>query len=101
MLQALHRLAAAYQELGEYEVALPHAWRQVEMDPWQESAHRQVMALLALSGQRAAALAQYETCRRLLKAELGTEPSPQTQQLVEQLRSGEWPPDTAGRAAPR
>ena len=100
MLQALHGLAAAYQELGQYEAALRHAWKQVEMDPWQERAHRQVMALLTLNGQRAAALAQYETCRRLLKSELGTEPSAQTRQLVEQLRSGEWTPDTSGKAAP-
>ena len=100
MLQALHWLAAAHQERGQYEIALQHAWRQVEMEPWQEGAHRQVMELLALSGQRAAALAQYETCRRLLKSELDAEPSPQTRQLHEQLRSGEWAPGTASMVPP-
>ena len=91
MLQALHRLADAYQAQSAYDRALPHAWRQVEMDPWQENAHRQVMQLLALSGQRAAAIAQYESCRKLLATGLGIEPSEQTQQLVDQLRHGEWP----------
>lgn len=101
MLQTLHRLAAAHQERGQYDIALQHAWRQVEMEPWQEGAHRQVMELLALSGQRAAAVAQYEACRRLLKTELGAEPSPQTRQLYEELRSGEWAPDTTGMVATR
>jgi WD40 repeat protein/DNA-binding SARP family transcriptional activator len=94
-LQALYRLAEAYQVNGEYEAALVHAWRQVEMDPWQESGHRQVMQLLALSGQRGAALAQYEACRKLLRTELGTGPSEQTQQLYNLIRQGEWPSSTA------
>jgi WD40 repeat protein/DNA-binding SARP family transcriptional activator len=95
MLQALRRLADGYQAQGEYDHALPHAWRQVDMDPWQEAAHRQVMQLLALSGQRGAALAQYESCRRLLAAELGVEPSEQTRELVERIRSETWPPSAA------
>jgi WD40 repeat protein/DNA-binding SARP family transcriptional activator len=90
-LQSLHCLAEAYLEDGDYERALPHAWRQVEMEPWQESGHRQVMQLLALSGQRGAALAQYEACRELLESELHTSPSEQTQQLYNLLRQGEWP----------
>jgi WD40 repeat protein/DNA-binding SARP family transcriptional activator len=90
-LQTLNQLAQAYQEEGEYERALPYAWRQVEMDPWQESGHRQVMRLLALSGQRGAALAQYEACRQLMQNELGTSPSEQTQKLYNLLRQGEWP----------
>ena len=92
VIQALYRLAEAYQARGDTERALHHAWRQVEMDPWQESAHRQVMQLLAQRGQRGAAVAQFETCRRLLAAELGVEPSEQTVQLAEHLRKGEWPP---------
>ena len=37
---------------------------------YREEAHRRLMRLLAGSGQRSAALAQYETCRRLLADEL-------------------------------
>jgi WD40 repeat protein/DNA-binding SARP family transcriptional activator len=95
ILQALSRLADAHQAQGEHQRALSFAWRQVDMDPWQESAHRQVMQLLALSGQRAAALAQYESCRGLLAAELGVEPSEQTRLLVERIRREEWPPPAA------
>ena len=103
MLDALRCLADAYRAQGEPARALPYAWRQVDMDPWQESAHRQVMQLLALSGQRAAALAQYESCRRVLAADLGIEPSEPTRQLAERIRSEEWPPAAmiaAGQPAP-
>jgi DNA-binding SARP family transcriptional activator len=65
VMEALRHLADRHERGGEYERAFQHAWHQVELDPWREKAHRQVMRLLALSGQRGAALAQYETCRRL------------------------------------
>jgi WD40 repeat protein/DNA-binding SARP family transcriptional activator len=92
VMEALHRLADEYEEQGEYERALPHTWRQLELDPWRENAHRQAMRLLALGGQRDSALAQYEMCRQLLKAELGAEPSEKTQQLYQRLLKEEWPP---------
>jgi DNA-binding SARP family transcriptional activator len=46
------------------------------------------MRLLAGSGQRGAALAQYETCRRVLAEELGVEPGPETTALYERIRDG-------------
>jgi len=88
VMDALRRLAEQYEERGEYERARPHAWRQVEMDPWREKAHRQLMRLLALSGQRGAALAQYEDCCRLLAEELGVEPAAETTRLYERIRDG-------------
>jgi len=88
VMDALHRLAEAYGERGEHERALQYAWRQTELDPWREEAHQQVMRLLALSGRRSAALAQYETCRRLLAEELGVEPGRETILLYEQIRDG-------------
>jgi DNA-binding SARP family transcriptional activator len=88
MLSALRHLAATYEERGEYSRALPYAWRQVELEPWQEQAHRQLMRLLALNGQRGAALAQYETCRQALAEELDVEPAQETTRLYEQIRDG-------------
>jgi DNA-binding SARP family transcriptional activator len=106
VLSALHRLAATHERRGEYGRALPYAWRQVELEPWQEKAHRQLMHLLALNGQRGTALAQYEACRRALAEELGVEPAPATTRLYEQIRDGttgpgrpeEAPPATPGSA---
>jgi DNA-binding SARP family transcriptional activator len=88
MLSALHRLAVDHEQRGEYEQARRYARRQLELEPWQEEAHQQLMRLLALSGQRSAALAQYETCRRLLADELGVEPERETIALYESIRDG-------------
>jgi DNA-binding SARP family transcriptional activator len=88
-LTTLHRLAGYYEQRGEYERACEVAWRQVELEPWEEEAHRQLIRLLALSGQRSAALAQYETCRRLLDEELSIEPTEETTKLYQQIRDGE------------
>jgi adenylate cyclase len=100
-LGALRRLVDAHEQRGHYEHALRFAWRQVELDPWREQAHRHVMRLLALSGQRGAALAQYETCCRLLAEELGVQPAAETTQLYELIRDGKLAvPATARPYAP-
>lgn len=88
-LGALHHLAGHYERRGDSEQAQAYARRQVELEPWREEAHRQLMRLLALSGQRGAALAQYKTCRQLLAEELGVEPEQETKRLYEQIRDGE------------
>lgn len=90
LVDALRLLSATYQRQDELERALLYARRQIELEPWQEDGHCQVMRLLVDSGQPGAALAQYETCRQLLKADLGTEPSDQTVELYKQIKSGTW-----------
>lgn len=89
VIEALHQLADYHLQACHYEQALHFAWHQVELDPWQESAHRQVMKLLAISGQRAKALIQFETCRRILGEELGIEPDEKTKALYEQIQRGD------------
>jgi DNA-binding SARP family transcriptional activator len=88
LMLGLGRLVGCHEQRGDYERALPYAWRLVEIDPWREKAHRQLMQLLALSGERGAALAQYETCRLLLAQELGVEPGDETTRLYEEIRDG-------------
>ena len=95
MLQGLSKLAGMQEEHGEYEQGLVYARRQLELEPWREEAHQQVMRLLALNGQRGSALAQYETCRRLLKEQLNVEPGQESVQLYEAIRDG-----TLGREEP-
>jgi predicted ATPase/DNA-binding SARP family transcriptional activator len=91
-LEALHALAEYHDRRGEYDREQHYAQRQLEFDPWREEAHRQLMHALALSGQRSAALAQYETCRRVLKEELGAEPTPETAALCVQIKAGSLKP---------
>jgi hypothetical protein len=61
-----------------------------------EQAHRQLMRLLALNGQRGAALAQYETCWRALAEQLDIEPAQETTRLYEQIRDGTLDPGRIG-----
>lgn len=86
VLDGLCRLAAHYEECGQYQRAIAYARQQLELEAWDEPAHRQLMRAMALNGQRSAALAQYETCRRLLAQELGVEPSRETTALYESIR---------------
>ncbi|MEE4239789.1 MAG: BTAD domain-containing putative transcriptional regulator [Anderseniella sp.] len=87
LLQTLHRLSVAFADQGQIADAIEYTNRLLAMEPWQEEAHRQLMTLLAHSGQRSAALAQYETCRRMLAEELGVEPLPETQALYHRLKT--------------
>lgn len=89
-LSALHTLSSAYEERGELEKAQSFAWRQLELEPWDESAHQSLMRTLALSGKRSAALAQYEACRKTLDEGMGIEPSEDTKTLYERIRTGEF-----------
>ncbi|HAJ38415.1 MAG TPA: hypothetical protein DCL15_22330 [Chloroflexi bacterium] len=89
-LLALHHLATAYEAQGELEQALHYAQRKLALDPYREEAHQQIMRLLARSGYISRALAQYETCRRLLRDEVGIEPDAETVALAEQIRAGKF-----------
>jgi predicted ATPase/DNA-binding SARP family transcriptional activator len=90
-LNALHDLALAYEQQGSLEKARQYAHWQIQQEPWREEAHRQLMRLLAGQGQRAEAIAQYQACRQLLQAELGVEPSAETEALLAQIMAGSVP----------
>jgi predicted ATPase/DNA-binding SARP family transcriptional activator len=85
-IDALGLLAHAYSQNRNQEAALQTARRQLALDPWHEGAYRLLMRLLAQRGQRTAALAEYERCRRILAEELGIEPSQETITLYEEIR---------------
>lgn len=92
-LHTLHTLTEHHLSRGEYGRAIDSATRLLALDGWREEAHRQLMLALVRSGQRRAALAQYETCRRLLDQELGVAPSTETSALFERIRAaGEQSP---------
>ncbi len=72
----------------ETDAGISAARRLLALEPWREEAHRQLMLLLARSGQRSAALAQYESCRRSLDEDLGAEPARETVALYQRLAAG-------------
>ena len=81
-LKAGWQLAVNAHERGAYAEGIEAAWKVLTIEPWHEETHQQLMQLLAASGQRSAALAQYDVCRHVLADELGVEPSPFTTDTV-------------------
>ncbi|MCE7985949.1 MAG: hypothetical protein DYG89_32630 [Caldilinea sp. CFX5] len=88
VLQGLYTLANWHEQGGDLAAAISHTRRLLTLEPWREEAHRQLMTRLARNGQRAAALAQFETCRQVLAEELAVEPDAETLALVEAIRTG-------------
>lgn len=86
-LDVFHSLVESAEAVGDYAQMRFYAARQLALEPWRESAYAQVMRALAYNGQRAAALAQFEACRRVLDAEFGVAPSPELVALYEQIRA--------------
>ncbi len=88
--EALTADADAAERVGRFADALQAADRLLALDPLHEQAHRRLMRLHYLNGDRAAAIAAFERCERALKDELGVKPGAETQALLE----------TVERAAP-
>ena len=86
--QVLRELTVVLTAERKFDPALGYARRLLALDPWWEEAHRLTMDVLDKNGQRSAALQQYETCRQVLAAELGVEPSRETRALYQQIASG-------------
>lgn len=84
-LTALQQIAAHYEQAQDFKQVQYFAAQQVALEPWHEAAHRQLMRIYHAAGQRGQALAQYETCRRILAEELGAEPSPPTEALFRSI----------------
>lgn len=86
-LHALTRLTDYHRENGRFTQAIPFVRRQLELEPWREAAHRQMMQLLAETGQRDAALRQYDHCCCLLRDELGADPQAITTHVYRQIKA--------------
>jgi DNA-binding SARP family transcriptional activator/predicted ATPase len=99
--QALESLATYESGRGGLEDALVYAHRRLALDPLDESSHRLLMRILDRSGQRSAALRQYEVCQRLLNDQLGVTPEAETTLLHRQIQAGQPnQPERATRPTP-
>ncbi len=85
-VEALTLLAAYAEQRSDVPAALQAARRLVQLEPWREETHRQLMGLLAQSGERSAALAQYAACRRAMQREFGVPPTAEIERLFAQVR---------------
>lgn len=90
-LSALSKLMGYYEAIGDYGRALEHGERILSYDNTRERAHRQMMRLYWLLGDRSAALAQYKRCAQILQESLHLRPMAQTRRLYQEMVGGELP----------
>ncbi len=83
--------AEAAATRGDDATALQRFSAALAVEPLREDGHRGQMASLARLGRPAEALRSYERCRRMLREELGADPSAQTLALYEQILGGRTP----------
>jgi DNA-binding SARP family transcriptional activator len=84
-LNALYRLMVYHGAQGCYDCALAYGERIILREDTHEKAHRQMMQLYWLSGQRSRALAQYKRCAQVLRETLGVAPLASTRRLYRQM----------------
>lgn len=90
-LETLATLTELYTAQGEYQSAIETAQQYLATDDLAEAMHRQLITLYAASGDRAAALRQFERCIVALERELGVSPLPETRAVYEAVRDGAVP----------
>jgi len=89
LMNGLIRLIRMQIANGDFDQALEYARRWVNLDPINEEAHRELMQIFTWTGQRNAAIRQYQECQRILKQELNIEPEIATTELLERIQSGQ------------
>ncbi|MEP7290674.1 MAG: BTAD domain-containing putative transcriptional regulator [Chloroflexota bacterium] len=88
LLHALQALEQLHVQQHNLEQALNCAQRQLLINPLQESLHCTIMRYFASGNNRAGLVAQYRQLQSLLHDELGTRPSPATEQLFLAFMNG-------------
>jgi DNA-binding SARP family transcriptional activator len=98
---ALRQLVAHHRALGDYAAAGGLARRALALDPLAEAIYRELMALHYQSGDRGAALAEYDRLRRRLREELDVEPMAATEAVRAAILQGApLPADPAAAGGP-
>jgi DNA-binding SARP family transcriptional activator len=84
-LDLLDKLMGYCELNGQYEPGMAYGERVLRCDRARERAHRRLMRLLYLAGDRSGALRQYERCAAILEEELGVKPARSTVALYDQI----------------
>ncbi|MEP7295956.1 MAG: AAA family ATPase [Burkholderiales bacterium] len=86
--QSLGELCDMAEQAHDFADALSHAHELLALEPLSEDAHRRVMRLHYLAGDRAAGLLAFDRCEQVLKHEVGAQPSATTLALLATIQSG-------------
>ncbi len=85
--RSLEQRIETLEAAGDSAGALPLALRLLQAEPLSEDAHRRVMRLHYLRGDRAAAMLAFDQCEHVLKHEVGARPSAATLDLLATIES--------------
>jgi DNA-binding SARP family transcriptional activator len=86
-LRGYRRLMEHYTAAGDLENALSAGLSALRIEPLQELVQQRVIELYHASGQRVAAIRQFEKLAILLKEELGIAPAKETRSLIDRIRA--------------
>ncbi|MBP8110236.1 MAG: hypothetical protein KAZ38_21645 [Caldilineaceae bacterium] len=100
VVQFVGHLHHNFEREGDLAQAQAYAQHQLTLEAWNEDAHRALMRIFLRQGQRAAAMHQYENCRRIMAEALDAEPSEETQTLYQRIRAQEVIPTTKDMTSP-
>ncbi len=92
--EALIGEATRLEKAGDYGAALGRARQVLLRDPISEDAHRRLMRLYYLAGDRPAAMRAFEQCQTILETELGVKPLFETLGLATLIFQGDTLPQT-------
>ncbi|MFQ3662891.1 MAG: BTAD domain-containing putative transcriptional regulator [Chloroflexaceae bacterium] len=87
-LKALAALIEECATRGEYDDAITYARRYLDANDLAENVHRRLIELYAATGNRAAALRQFEHCMTVMERELGVSPLPETRAAYQTALEG-------------
>jgi DNA-binding SARP family transcriptional activator len=79
------------EAVGDLGGALNLAQKLLQQDPLSEDAHRRLIRLHYLRGDRSAAMLAFDRCAEILKDEVGAKPSGATMQLLDSIQRAEAP----------
>lgn len=81
-LRALDALCTQHLEAGQLDEALEAGLLALSVEPLRESAHRALVRVHLAAGNAVEALRQYDLCCRLLREQLGVEPTQQMHDAI-------------------
>jgi WD40 repeat protein/DNA-binding SARP family transcriptional activator len=84
-LEALDRLIQRLAQQRQYQQAIRYGQLLLQKEPLRESTYQTLMRLHSQNGDRAAAIQIYHQCMQILQAELGIDPSTETQKMYQVL----------------
>jgi DNA-binding SARP family transcriptional activator len=100
-LHAMESLARQLSASGRHADAIQAALAAIRLEPLRESAHRTLIEMHLAEGNRSEAWRQFQRCRRLLREELGVEPSDSIRFLFERRPGAVRLPSSADALVPR